>query len=71
MIPVDKYPALVAAEDALMAELSRQSLTDEIAPSSSFNDAFFDEIDGELVGRPVWSTAVLKAIEAWEEAKDE
>lgn len=69
MIPVDKYPALVAAEDALVAELERQHLAGEIRPSTAFQDAFFEGLDGELVGSANWALVVHRVVEAWEAMK--
>lgn len=54
-------------EDVLISELDRQYLNDEIEIDSTGN-AYFDALDGEIVGKPDWFKAVTAIVEAlWEE----
>lgn len=58
---IDELPIVSAMEDVLIAELDRQYLNGEIAPSSSDDSGYFNAIDGELIGIPEWH-AVCAAV---------
>lgn len=54
-------PLLVQLEDVLLDALDKQYLANQIAPSSTGEEGFFDPVDGELCGIPDWNAA-LKAV---------
>jgi hypothetical protein len=63
----EDIPLIKQLEDALVSELDRQYLSDEIAEDST-GSSFFDAIEGEIAGKPDWFKAITAVMQAyWEE----